>query len=85
MTIDTLLETIDFAVSLETQLLLGRNSTNPRVALKFEVVYLWLFGKSQGEICRKFGLSRNTVKSYIKQYQNGGTEALRFFHGKYYS
>jgi hypothetical protein len=71
--------------SLESQLFAGRKSLNPRVALKFEVVYLWLFvGKSQGQICKKTGLSRNTVKSYIRQYENGGIESLKMFYKKYY-
>ena len=74
------------AFSLYSQLFAGRKSLNSRVALKFEVVYLWLFvGKSQGQICKKTGLSRNTVKSYIRQYQNGGIESLKVFYKKCYN
>lgn len=73
---------LESAISLERELHLGRNSFNSRVALKFEVVYLWLFGTSQGQICKRLGLSRNTVKSYIRQYQRGGTQALRMFYNR---
>ena len=60
----------------------GLDSVNPRIALKFRVIRLWLTGKSQGRICKLTGLSRNTVKSYLRQYDDFGLASLFTFYNK---
>jgi transposase len=50
---------------------------HPRVQLKMEVVYLKSQGLSHGDICRLARISENTLRSYLRQYQDGGLERLK--------
>ncbi len=50
---------------------------HPRVQLKMEVVWLYSWGKSNREIALLTNLSENTVRRYIKDYNQGGIEKLK--------
>lgn len=50
---------------------------HPRVQLKMEAVYLKSQGLLHREICRLAGISENTLRSYLRQYQEGGVERLK--------
>jgi transposase len=50
---------------------------HPRVQLKMEVVYLKSQGLPHQEICRLTRISENTLRSYLRQYQEGGVERLK--------
>lgn len=50
---------------------------HPRVQLKMEVVYLKSQGLPHQEICRLARISENTLRTYLRQYQEGGVERLK--------
>jgi transposase len=50
---------------------------HPRVQLKMEVVYLKSQGLPHQEICRLTRISENTLRTYLRQYQEGGVERLK--------
>lgn len=53
------------------------NHPHPRVQQKMWTVWLKACGLSHKEICRIAGISENTVRSYLKEFVEGGVEALR--------
>lgn len=53
------------------------NHPHPRVQLKMEVLYLKSQGLSQNELSQLAEVSTETVRNYIKQYQEGGIESLK--------
>src|SRR3954453_13695478 len=50
---------------------------HPRVQLKMEAVYLKSQGLPHHDICRLTRISENTLRSYLRQYQEGGVERLK--------
>src|SRR5512135_1069853 len=50
---------------------------HPRVQLKMEAVYLKSQGLPHQEICRLTRITENTLRSYLRQYQEGGIERLK--------
>jgi transposase len=50
---------------------------HPRVQLKMEAVYLKSQGLPHQDICRLARISENTLRSYLRQYQEGGVERLK--------
>ena len=50
---------------------------HPRVQEKMEAVYLKSQGLLHKEICRLSRLSENTLRSYLRQFQEGGIERLK--------
>src|SRR4051794_24941030 len=50
---------------------------HPRVQLKMEAVYLKSQGLPHREICRLARISENTLRAYLRQYQEGGAERLK--------
>jgi transposase len=50
---------------------------HPRVQLKMEAVYLKSQGLAHHDICRLARISENTLRSYLRQYQEGGVERLK--------
>jgi transposase len=50
---------------------------HPRVQLKMEAVYLKSQGLLHQDICRLTRISENTLRSYLRQYQEGGVERLK--------
>lgn len=50
---------------------------HPRVQLKMEAVYLKSQGLPHHEICRLARISENTLRAYLRQYQEGGIERLK--------
>src|SRR3954471_13044284 len=50
---------------------------HPRVQLKMEAVYLKSQGLSHQDICRLARISENTLRSYLRQFQDGGVERLK--------
>src|ERR1044071_7925982 len=50
---------------------------HPRVQLKMEAVYLKSQGLAHHDICRLTRISENTLRSYLRQYQEGGVERLK--------
>jgi transposase len=50
---------------------------HPRVQLKMEAVYLKAQGLPHQEICRLARISENTLRSYLRQFQEGGIERLK--------
>jgi transposase len=50
---------------------------HPRVPLKMEAVYLKSQGLPHRDICRLARISENTLRSYLRQYQEGGVERLK--------
>jgi transposase len=50
---------------------------HPRVQLKMEAVYLKSQGLPQHEICRLARISENTLRTYLRQFQEGGIERLK--------
>jgi transposase len=50
---------------------------HPRVQKKMEVLLLKAKGLSNEQIAHCTGMCLNTVRSYLKQYQQGGIEALK--------
>jgi transposase len=47
---------------------------HPRVQLKMEAVYLKSQGLPHHEICRLARISENTLRTYLRQFQEGGVE-----------
>jgi len=52
------------------------NHIPPRVQRKMEALWLKSHGLSHKEICRLTGISLNTLRNYLRAYQQGGIEAL---------
>jgi transposase len=50
---------------------------HPRVQRRMEAVYLKSQGLLHQEICRLIRISENTLRSYLRQYQEGGIERLK--------
>src|SRR5438874_13838357 len=50
---------------------------HPRVQLKMEAVYLKSQGLPHWDICRLARISENTLRTYLRQYQDGGVERLK--------
>jgi transposase len=50
---------------------------HPRVQLKMEAVYLKSQGLAHHDICRLARISENTLRAYLRQYQEGGVDRLR--------
>jgi len=50
---------------------------HPRVQMKMEAVLLKAKGLPHHQIATCVGVCENTVRSYLKQYQSGGIEALK--------
>src|SRR3954454_21886766 len=50
---------------------------HPRVQLRMEAVYLKSQGLPHHDICRLARISENTLRSYLRQYQEGGVERLK--------
>src|SRR3954471_4165169 len=50
---------------------------HPRVQLKMEAVYLKGQGLAHHDICRLARISENTLRAYLRQYQEGGIERLK--------
>src|SRR3954452_8259863 len=50
---------------------------HPRVQEKMEAVYLKSQGLLQKDICRLSRISENTLRSYQRQFQEGGIERLK--------
>jgi transposase len=50
---------------------------HPRVQLKMEAVYLKSQGLPHQDICRLTRISENTLRSYLRQFQDGGVERLK--------
>jgi len=48
-----------------------------RVRVKMEAVLLKSEGLAHGRICRIVGISENTLRSYLRAYQQGGIEKLQ--------
>jgi transposase len=70
--------TIDFAPQEIDALHFERfHHPHPRVQLRMEAVYLKSQGLAHQEICRLARISENTLRSYLRQYQDGGVERLK--------
>src|SRR4028119_186221 len=50
---------------------------HPRVQLKMEAVYLKSQGLPHQDICRLARISENTLRSYLRQFLEGGVERLK--------
>jgi transposase len=50
---------------------------HPRVQLKMEAVYLKSQGLPHHDICRLARISENTLRAYLRQFQEGGVERLK--------
>lgn len=50
---------------------------HPRVQRRMEAVYLKALGLPHHEICTVAGIGGNTLRSYLRDYQAGGIEALK--------
>ena len=50
---------------------------HPRVQLRMEAVYLKSQGLPHHDICRLARISENTLRTYLRQYQEGGVERLK--------
>lgn len=55
---------------------------HPRVQKKMEALWLKSQGLSHKEICRLVGICRNTLRSYINDFLEGGVEGLKRFDAK---
>jgi transposase len=57
---------------------------NPVLSIRkrMDAVYWTSQGLSRGDISKKSGVHRNSVRTYIKLYNKGGLDALRSFHYK---
>ena len=53
------------------------NHPHPRVMLKMEVVYLKSIGLRNDLVCEITGVCGNTMREYLKQYNEGGIERLK--------
>jgi transposase len=53
---------------------------HPRVQMKMEALLLKAKGLPHHQIAECVGISENTLRSYLKQYHQGGVEALKQLH-----
>jgi transposase len=53
---------------------------HPRVQRKMEALLLKARGLPHHQIARCVGICENTLRAYLKQYQEGGIEALKVLH-----
>lgn len=51
---------------------------HPRVQRKMEALWLKSQGLRHQEICRLTGIGSTTLTGYLRAYQQGGLEALKF-------
>lgn len=60
------------------------NHPHPRVMQKMEVIYLKGLNISNDDICRICRISKNTLRTYFKDYIDGGIDKLKEikFYGK---
>jgi len=61
------------------------NHPHPRVQLKMEVMWLKSQGLRNSEVASLAGVSENTVRKYLREYEEGGREKLkeiRFYQPK---
>ncbi len=56
---------------------------HPRVQIKMEVLHLHSFGLKQSLICKIAGVSPNTIRSYLKQFLNGGLDEIKTITAKF--
>jgi len=54
-----------------------KHHIHPRVRQKMDVLHLKIKGLPHKKIAEIAGVSKNTVPTYLKQYQEGGLEKLR--------
>lgn len=52
---------------------------HPRVQRKMEALYLKAMGMPHQEICRLVGVSANTLRSYFREFIDGGVDRLKHF------
>jgi transposase len=52
---------------------------HPRVQKKMETIYLRAQGLAVGEVCRLVGISANTYRAYLRDFQAGGVDGLKRF------
>lgn len=52
---------------------------HPRVQKKMETIYLRAQGLAVGEVCRIMGVSANTYRAYLRDFQAGGVDGLKRF------
>jgi len=70
--------TIDFTTQEVDVLHFERfHHPHPRVQLRMEAVYLKSQGLPHHDICRLARISENTLRSYLRQYREGGVERLK--------
>ena len=50
---------------------------HPRVREKMAAVYLKAQGVPHKDICRPSRISENTLRAYLRQFQDGGVERLK--------
>jgi transposase len=53
---------------------------HPRVQRKMETLLLKSQGLSHKQIAEIVGISENTLRQYLREYQEGGVERLKEFH-----
>ena len=53
------------------------NHPHPRVMLKMDVVYLKSLGLGNDLVCEITGVCGNTMREYLKQYNEGGIASLK--------
>src|SRR2546429_3355997 len=53
---------------------------HPRVQKKMEVLLLKARGLSHEQIALRVAICENTVRSYLREYERGGIEALKQVH-----
>ena len=72
---ETDIETLDFE---------RYHHPSPKVQRKMEALYLKAHGIEHNAICSLCRISRATLASYLKEYQEGGIERLKqlHYHGK---
>lgn len=69
---------IDFSkADIETFYYERYHHPSPKIQRKMDALYLKAKGVKHNEICRLCRVSRMTLASYLKEYQQGGTERLR--------
>ncbi|GAG48425.1 unnamed protein product, partial [marine sediment metagenome] len=56
------------------------NHPHPRVQQKMEALLLKSDGLPHHQITRILGISENTFRQYLREYEEGGIEALKTLH-----
>lgn len=71
---------LEFTDEQIEQLTFGRfHYPHPRVQKKMEAVLLKAKGLSHQSICEIVGICGNTLRSYLREFQEGGVEGLKRF------